>query len=668
MTKAQVKKDDIVSRAVNIIRALTVDATEQAGSGHPGMPMGAAPMGYVLYKRIMRHNPKNPQWPNRDRYIQSAGHGSMLQYSLLHLCGYDLSIDELKNYRQWGSKTPGHPEVHMTPGVETTTGPLGQGLATAVGFALAEAHLASRYNRPDYPVFDHYTYVIASDGDIMEGVTAEAGSLAGHLGLGKLIVLYDDNLVTLDAEAEVSFSEDVLKRYDAYNWHTQRVSDGNDIEAIDEAIKAAQAVTDKPSIIAVRTIIGYGAPNQNSSAVHGSPLGDEKAIKTRETLGIDWHPFSIPEDIQAHYDDVITQGEQHEAQWNEMFAQYKKAHPELAAELEMMLAGKFAEGFDEGLPSFEVGKETATRNASGKVLNALAKKVPQMLGGSADLAGSTKTDIDDTAIIQRGSYSGRNIYFGVREHAMAAAANGMVLHGGLRPFVGTFLIFSDYLRPSLRLSALMEAPVIYVFTHDSIGLGGDGPTHQPIAALMALRAIPDVVVIRPADANETVQAWVEALKRTDGPTALALTRQNVPNLEVPAGSVAKGAYVLADSDGAPEVILIGTGSEVQHCLAAKKTLEAAGTPTRVISMPSMELFEAQSIEYKEQILPHYVKTRVAVEAVATQGWYKYVGLEGAVVGIDHFGASAEGDVVMEKYGFTADNVVKTVKELLSRQH
>jgi transketolase len=668
MTKAQVKKDDIVSRAVNIIRALTVDATEQAGSGHPGMPMGAAPMGYVLYKRIMRHNPKNPQWPNRDRYVQSAGHGSMLQYSLLHLCGYDLSIDELKNYRQWGSKTPGHPEVHMTPGVETTTGPLGQGLATAVGFALAEAHLASRYNRPDYPVFDHYTYVIASDGDIMEGVTAEAGSLAGHLGLGKLIVLYDDNLVTLDAEAEVSFSEDVLKRYDAYNWHTQRVSDGNDIEAIDEAIKAAQAVTDKPSIIAVRTIIGYGAPNQNSSAVHGSPLGDEKAIKTRETLGIDWHPFSIPEDIQAHYDDVITQGEQHEAQWNEMFAQYKKAHPELAAELEMMLAGKFAEGFDEDLPTFEVGKETATRNASGKVLNALAKKVPQMLGGSADLAGSTKTDIDDTAIIQRGSYSGRNIYFGVREHAMAAAANGMVLHGGLRPFVGTFLIFSDYLRPSLRLSALMEAPVIYVFTHDSIGLGGDGPTHQPIAALMALRAIPDVVVIRPADANETVQAWVEALKRTDGPTALALTRQNVPNLEVPAGSVAKGAYVLADSDGAPEVILIGTGSEVQHCLAAKKTLEAAGTPTRVISMPSMELFEAQSIDYKEQILPHYVKTRVAVEAGATQGWYKYVGLEGAVVGIDHFGASAEGDVVMEKYGFTADNVVKTVKELLSRQH
>lgn len=668
MTKAQVKKDDTVSRAVNIIRALTVDATEQAGSGHPGMPMGAAAMGYVLYRRVMRHNPKNPQWPNRDRYIQSAGHGSMLQYSLLHLCGYDLSIDELKNYRQWGSKTPGHPEVHMTPGVETTTGPLGQGLATAVGFALAEAHLASRYNRPDYPVFDHYTYVIASDGDIMEGVTAEAGSLAGHLGLGKLIVLYDDNLVTLDAEAEVSFSEDVLKRYDAYNWHTQRVSDGNDIEAIDEAIKAAQAVTDKPSIIAVRTIIGYGAPNQNSSAVHGSPLGDEKAIKTRETLGIDWHPFSIPEDIQAHYDDVVTQGEQHEAQWNEMFAQYKKAHPELAAELEMMLAGKFAEGFDEGLPTFEVGQETATRNASGKVLNALAKKVPQMLGGSADLAGSTKTDIDDTAIIQRGSYGGRNIYFGVREHAMAAAANGMVLHGGLRPFVGTFLIFSDYLRPSLRLCALMEAPVIYVFTHDSIGLGGDGPTHQPIAALMALRAIPDVVVIRPADANETVQAWVEALKRTDGPTALALTRQNVPNLEVPAGSVAKGAYILADSAGAPEVILIGTGSEVQHCLAAKKTLEAAGTPTRVISMPSMELFEAQSIDYKEQILPHYVKTRVAVEAGATQGWYKYVGLEGAVVGIDHFGASAEGDVVMEKYGFTADNVVKTVKELLSRQH
>jgi transketolase len=667
MSETQVKKD-IVSRAVNIIRALTVDATEQAGSGHPGMPMGAAAMGYVLYRRVMRHNPKNPQWLNRDRYIQSAGHGSMLQYSLLHLCGYDLSIDELKNYRQWGSKTPGHPEVHLTPGVETTTGPLGQGLATAVGFALAEAHLASRYNRPEYPIFDHYTYVIASDGDIMEGVTAEAGSLAGHLGLGKLIVLYDDNLVTLDAEASVSFSEDVLARYDAYNWHTQRVKDGNDVEAIEQAIKAAQAVTDKPSIIAVRTIIGYGAPNQNSHAVHGSPLGQEKAAAARKALGIDWEPFSVPDDIQAHYHEVVAQGAAHEAQWHALFSRYQAAYPDLAAELEPMLAGQLPEGFADDLPTFEVGKATATRNASGKVLNALAKRVPQMLGGSADLAGSTKTDIDDTAIIQRGSYSGRNIYFGVREHAMAAAANGMALHGGLRPFVGTFLIFSDYLRPSLRLSALMEAPVIYVFTHDSIGLGGDGPTHQPIAALMALRAIPNVVVIRPADANETAQAWVEALKRHEGPTVLALTRQDVPHLEVPADSVAKGAYIIADSDGPPEVILIGTGSEVQHCLTAKKTLEAAGTPTRVISMPSMELFEAQSLDYKEHLLPHYVKTRVAIEAGATQGWYKYVGLEGAVIGIDHFGASADGALLMEKYGFTADNIVKTVKERLSRLH
>lgn len=655
----------LIDRAVNAIRALTIDATEAAGSGHPGMPLGAAAMGYVLYRRIMRHNPKNPHWPNRDRFIQSAGHGAMLQYSLLHLCGYELSLDELKRYRQWGSKTPGHPELHLTPGVEMTTGPLGQGLATAVGFALAEAHLAARFNRPDFPIFDHYTYVIASDGDIMEGVTAEAGSLAGHWGLGKLIVLYDDNGITLDAEASVSLSEDVLARYRAYGWHTQQVEDGNDVDAIERAIRTAQAVTDQPSIIAVRTIIGYGAPNQNTSAVHGSPLGPEKAAQARRKLKIDWPPFSVPEDVLAHYREVIGQGEALEAAWQALLNRYREAHPELARELEAMLAGELPDLAAE-LPRFEPGQATATRNASGQAINLLAQRVPQLLGGSADLAGSTKTDITGSPILQRGAYGGRNLYFGVREHAMAAIANGLALHGGLRPFVGTFLVFSDYLRPSLRLAALMELPVIYVFTHDSIGLGGDGPTHQPIDTLMALRAIPNLAVIRPADANETMQAWTVALARRQGPTALALTRQNVPNLAVPPGSVAKGAYVLADSDGPPEVLLIGTGSEVQLCLKAKTLLAAEGIAARVISMPSMELFEAQSLEYREALLPDYVTVRVAVEAGATLGWYKYVGRDGIVIGIDRFGASAEGEVLMEKYGFTAEAITAAVKARLKR--
>ena len=653
---------ELQQRAINVIRALTIDATQEAGSGHPGMPMGAAPMGYVLYQEVMNFNPKNPQWANRDRYVQSAGHGSMLQYSLLHLTGYDLSMDDLKAYRQWESKTPGHPEHFLTPGVETTTGPLGQGLATAAGMALAEAHLAAIYNRDGHEIVDHYTYVIASDGDIMEGITAESGSLAGHLGLGKLIVLYDDNHITLDDQADVSFSEDTMKRYEAYGWHTQRVEDGNDVAAIEEAVQAAKQETSKPSIISVRSIIGFGAPNENTSEVHGSPLGDDGAKEAKENLGIDWEPFTVPDDVKEHYLEAVERGEKAEQEWQERFENYKNEFPELAKQFEAVMAGELPDDLEQYLPKFETGEATATRKASNAALNALAKHIPQLLGGSADLAGSTKTDIDDTDIISSGNYAGRNIYFGVREHAMAAAANGMSLHGGCKPFVGTFLIFSDYLRPSLRLAALMEQPVIYVFTHDSIGLGGDGPTHQPIAQLMALRAIPHMNVIRPADANEAAQAWAWAVG-TEHPTALVFTRQDVPNLDVPQGSVKKGGYIISDSNGSPDVILIATGSEVHKCLEAKEQM--SGTNVRVVSMPCFEIFDAQDESYRESVLPSSVRARVAVEAGATLGWHKYVGLDGATVTVDRFGSSADGDVVMEKYGFTPQNIAKVAQGLLS---
>jgi transketolase len=657
-------KNALEQRAVNAIRALTLDATSAAGSGHPGMPLGTAAVGYVLWHNFLQHNPKNPNWPNRDRFVQSAGHGSMLTYSLLHLSGYDLPMEELKNHRQWGSLTPGHPEHGHTAGVETTTGPLGQGISTAVGMALAEAHLAAVYNKPDYEVVDHYTYVIASDGDIMEGVASEASSLAGHLGLGKLIVLYDDNQVTLDAEANVSFSEDVLMRYQAYGWHTSSVSDGNDLAALEHAISSAKSVTDKPSIIAVRTIIGYGAPGQGSSSVHGAALSTEDGDTTKKSLGIDWEPFTVPDDALAHWREAEANGAQAESDWNDLYKRYQSAHPDLANQFAAALADEIPTGLEQYLPTFELGSGVATRNASNKVINALAPHVPQLIGGSADLAGSTKTDINDTTIISRSDYSGRNIYFGVREHGMAAAANGMVLHGGVRPFVGTFFVFSDYLRPSLRLSALMEQPVIYVFTHDSIGLGGDGPTHQPVGQLMALRAIPNLTLIRPADARETAQAWVFALQHKDGPTALVLSRQNLPTLEVAAGSVAKGAYVVAESSTpTPELILIATGSEVSLALAAKAKLDSEGISTRVVSMPSMELFDAQDESYRTSILPKDVRKRVAIEAGASLGWYKYVGDGGAVIGLDRFGASADGDVIMEKLGFNVDNVVATAKGL-----
>ena len=664
----------LTTRAINAIRALTIDATQAAGDGHPGMPMGAAPMGYVLFTRAMRHDPHDPAWPNRDRYVQSAGHGSMLQYSLLHLTGYDLPMAELERYRQWDSRTPGHPEFGHTVGVETTTGPLGQGISTAVGMALAEAHLAARYNRPGFEIVDHHTFVIASDGDLMEGVSAEASSFAGHLGLGKLIVLYDDNDITIDGAAGISSSEDVLKRYQAYNWHTQLVADGNDVAALTAAVAAAKAESERPSLIAVRTTIGFGAPNlAGTSKVHGSPLGDEEAVAAKRQLGIDWPAFTVPDDVAGHYREAVAAGSEANAAWRELFSAYRENHAEAAAEFSRLLSGELPADFARELPTFPVGEKVATRKASALALNALAKRVPELVGGSADLAGSNYTDIDDDKAMTRDDYAGRMIHFGIREHGMAAVGNGLALHY-LRPFVATFLIFSDYLKPALRLAALMKQRVIYVLTHDSIGLGGDGPTHQPVEHLMALRAVPNLTVLRPADGNETAQAWQVALE-SDGPTVLALTRQNVPNLEVPADSVKRGGYVIADVNDAndtndsspePDVILVATGSEVALCLAARDELQSGGTKVRVVSLPSFELFEAQDAQYRESVLPASVTARVTVEAGATLGWERYAGDGGEIIGLDDFGASAPGDVVMKEFGFTVERVVEAARRALGR--
>ncbi|HEX7039051.1 MAG TPA: transketolase [Trueperaceae bacterium] len=658
---------DVTTRAINAIRALTIDATQAAGDGHPGMPLGAAPMGYVLFVDAMRHDPAEPRWPNRDRYVQSAGHGSMLQYSLLHLTGYDLPMEELRRYRQWGSRTPGHPEHGHTVGVETTTGPLGQGIATAVGLAMAEAHLAARYNRPGHAVVDHRTYVVASDGDLMEGVSGEASSLAGHLGLGKLIVLYDDNRISIDGGTDITFSEDVLKRYEAYGWHVQRVADGNDVEALRRAVRDAEAETARPSIIAVRTVIGFGAPNlAGTPKVHGSPLGDEEAARAKERLGVDWPAFTVPDDVLAHTRAVRERGAAARRAWEEAFARYEREYPREARELRRVLYGGAPDLSGLELPRFEPGGKVATRKASEAALNAVAKVVPSLLGGSADLAGSNFTDIAGERAMARGDMGGRIVRFGVREHAMGAVANGLALHG-LAPFVGTFLVFSDYLRPALRLAALMRQGVVYVFTHDSIGLGGDGPTHQPVEHLMSLRAMPGLVVIRPADANETAQAWRLAAERRDGPTVLALTRQGVPTLDVPDGAVARGGYVIAEARGGePRLVLIGTGSEVSLCLRAREALEGEGVPTRVVSLPSFELFEAQDAAYRESVLPRGVRARVTVEAGATLGWERYAGDLGETVGLDDFGASAPGDEVMRRLGFTAEAVVAAAKRSLAR--
>jgi transketolase len=658
---------------INTIRFLAVDAVQRANSGHPGMPMGAAPMAYVLWTRFLRHSPRNPSWPDRDRFVLSAGHGSMLIYSLLHLSGYDLSLDELKNFRQWGSKTPGHPEYGDTPGVETTTGPLGQGFATGVGMAIAERHLAARFNRPGHEIINHYTYGIVSDGDLMEGISHEAASLAGHLQLGKLIYLYDDNHISIEGKTDIAFTENRLKRFEAYGWHVQQVEDGNDLAAIEKALEAAHSVADKPSLIAVKTLIGYGSPNrQDTAKAHGEPLGDEERKLTKENLGWPQEPlFLIPPEAHANFRKCIDKGLQLEQEWTANLRNYMKEYPAEGSALEKQLKGELPSGWDKDIPVFPADpKGKATRVISGVVLNAIAKNVPGLMGGSADLAPSNKTMIDNEKGFQPGSYDQRNIHFGVREFGMTAILNGMALHGGFIPYGGTFLIFSDYMRPAIRLACLMKQHVIYVLTHDSIGLGEDGPTHQPIEHLASLRAIPNLTVLRPSDANETAEAWKFAVKSNRGPTVLALTRQSVPTLDRtalgPAASLHRGAYILKDTAGTPDALILASGSEVKLALEASEILAENTIAARVISMPSWELFEAQGQDYKNSILPDNIKARVAIEAGSTQGWHKYVGIYGAVVGLDHFGASAPIKDLFTHFGITTDSVVQAVRRLIKR--
>lgn len=660
-------------KTANSIRILAIDAIQQARSGHPGLPLGMADAATVLWMRHLRHNPRDPQWPNRDRFILSAGHGSMLLYALLYLTGYDITLDDLKAFRQLHSKTPGHPEFGLTPGVEMTTGPLGQGIATAVGMAIAERWLAARFNRPEFPLFDHFTYVLASDGDLMEGLSHEACSLAGHLGLGKLIVLYDDNRISIDGPTELAFTEDVMVRFQAYGWHVQQI-DGHDPVAVDSAILQAKAVEDQPSLIACRTTIGYGSPNRAGTAkVHGEPLGEEEVRLTKKQLG--WpedSQFYVPVEVLTFTRQALITGAVQHSEWQHRLEKYLQVYPEAGAELQSVLERRLPAGWDTHLPDFAADQPMATRAASGAVLNALAPRLPYLIGGSADLSGSNNTRPKDNRPIRKDDFSGRYIHFGVREHAMGAVLNGLALHSGLRPYGGTFLVFSDYMRPAIRLAALMEQPVIYVFTHDSIGLGEDGPTHQPIEHLASLRAMPGLVVIRPADATETAEAWRVALQRQDGPTALILTRQKLPVLDRrqsdmrPAEGVASGAYILSEAgSGTPQAILLASGSEVHLALEAQKQLELDGVPTRVVSFPSFELFERQPESYRQTVLPDTVSVRVAIEAGATMGWQKYVGSGGKILGLDRFGASAPYSQLYEAFGLTAERVVKTVKQLLT---
>jgi len=667
---------------VDTIRALAIDTVQNANSGHPGLPLGAAPMAYALWTRVLRHSPANPHWPDRDRFVLSAGHGSALLYSLLHLTGYDLPLDELMRFRQWGSHTPGHPEYGDTPGVEVTTGPLGQGFANGVGMAIAERHLAARFNRPGHTVVDHYTYAIAGDGDLMEGVAQEAASLAGHLGLGKLVYLYDSNRICLAGATSLSFTADTADVFEGHGWHVQSLTDGNNLRLIREAIETAKAVTDKPSIVIVQTEIGFGSPKHGTFGVHGSPLGVEQVVETKKTLGYpSREPFFVPPEALAHFRTAVDRGRAAEAEWRTRFEAYRKAHPDLAAEFERVMKGELPAGWDADLPKFAPGdKPIATRSAGGKVINAVAARVPELVGGSADLNPSTDTALKGAGDFQSPSFqpadrqgavggewgwAGRNVHFGVREHAMAAISNGVALHGGLIPFSATFFTFSDYMRPSIRLAAIMGAHVIYVFTHDSIGVGEDGPTHQPVEHAAALRAIPKLTVVRPADANETASAWRFAMAH-HGPTALLLTRQAVPVLEG-TQDVARGGYVLADADGAPDVVLIATGSEVSLAVEARALLAGRGVKARVVSLPSTSLFDAQPASYRDTVLPPGVLARVAVEAGIPMGWEKYTGSLGAIVGIENrYGASAPLKVVMEKYGFTAENVAAKAAEVVAQ--
>ncbi|MED1625141.1 transketolase [Bacillus pseudomycoides] len=662
-------KQDIHTLAVNTIRTLSIDMINRANSGHPGLPMGAAPMAYALWANHLNHNPENAKWFNRDRFVLSAGHGSSLLYSLLHLSGYDVSKEDLKNFRKLNSKTPGHPEFGHTDGVEATTGPLGQGIATAVGMAMAEAHLAAKFNKDDIPVIDHYTYALVGDGDLMEGVSYEAMSMAGHMKLGKLIALYDSNDISLDGSLNLSFSENIEKRAESANWQYLRIEDGNNITDITAAIELAKQNTEQPTIIEIRTIIGYGSPKvAGTNKAHGNPLGVEEAKATKQVYGWNYEEdFFVPEEVKAHFAELKQKGMGKENKWNQLFGFYKEIYPELAKELEDAIQGNVLIDAKEIL-NFDTEKTISTRVASGESINHYVKSIPSVFGGSADLSHSTLTDIKNEAAYAVESFAGRNVYFGVREHAMGAAGNGMALHGGVKPFVSTFFVFNDYLRPSIRLAALQKLPVTYVFTHDSIAVGEDGPTHEPIEQLAALRAIPGLTVIRPSDANETASAWAFALQQTDGPVALILSRQNLPvfdetkaNIE----SLSKGAYILTQTNETPDTILIATGSEVSLAVRAKAELEKDDISVRVLAMPSWELFNIQSQEYKESILPSSIQKRVALEMGISLGWERFVGSEGTILSIETFGASGTGAEVMDSFGFTTENVVRITKDLLN---
>jgi transketolase len=664
--------DSLDHLCINTIRMLCVDAVEKARSGHPGMPMEASDIGYVLWTRFLKHNPANPQWPNRDRFVLSAGHGSMLLYALLYLTGYDVSLDDIRQFRQWNSITPGHPEYGVTPGVETTTGPLGQGFSNAVGMAMAQEYLAQYFNRPGYPLIDHFIYALVSDGDMMEGIASESASIAGHLGLGRLIYVYLDNRITIEGSTNLTFTEDVGKRFEAYGWHVQKVN-GYDMAQIASALGAAQQERDKPSLIIARTHIGYGSPNkQDNASAHGEPLGAKEVDLVRKRLNWPETLFHVPEEALAHFRTCVHKGRVHEEEWTRLFDAYAKEYPDLAGQWKDRHEGKWPAGWEEALPRFGPDQgPIATRSVSGKVLEAVAPRLFGLLGGSADLAPSTKTYIKDVGVIKVDP-CGRNIHFGIREHAMGGIINGMALSQALVPYGATFLVFSDYMRPTIRLAALMKLNVIYVFTHDSVAVGEDGPTHQPVEHLAALRAIPNLVVLRPADANETVLAWKLALNRKEGPTALILTRQKVPTIDQsrfasPEG-VLRGGYILAESpDGTPEVLILATGSEVHLALAAYEKLVQEGIAVRVVSLASWEVFEAQDVAYREKVLPANVKVRLAIEAGVPMGWERYVGLEGRVIGIERFGASAPGPVVMEKFGITAEAIIDAVREMLGRR-
>jgi transketolase len=669
---------DLDKLCINTIRALTLDAVQKAESGHPGLPLGAAPMAYVLWTRFLRHNPKNPKWENRDRFLLSAGHGSMLLYSLLYLTGYDLPLDELKRFRQWGSKTPGHPENVLTHGVEITTGPLGQGFANGVGLAMGGAHLGARFNKEGSPLIDHFIYAIVSDGDLMEGVASEAASLAGHLKLGKMIYFYDDNHVTIEGFTNLAFSEDVPKRFEAYGWHTQTVTDGNDLQAIEEAIRQAQAVTDRPSLISVKTVIGFGMPTAGTRKAHSDAPGEDAVRETKRHLG--WpedKQFYVPEEALAHFRKAWERGAKLEAEWNSLVQKYQEKYPELAKLWRTMMSEDLPHDWESHLPRFENAKPMATRAASGEVINTLEPHLPMLIGGSADLGVSNNTDIKDGGHFEAGSYEGRILHFGVREHAMGACLTGMSLNGGLIPFGGTFLTFSDYMRASIRLAALSEVQVVYVFTHDSVGLGEDGPTHQPVEHLAALRAIPHLYLIRPADPAEVSEAWRIAILRRHAPTALALTRQKVPIIDrtryAPAEGLRRGAYILAEAendDGMkadPRLIFIATGSEVSLALEARDALRKENIAARVVSMPCWEIFEEQPETYRHEVLPPSVTTRLSIEAGVRQGWDRYVGPKGDCLSIDRFGASAPGDVALRELGFNLDNVLKRARALIQGQ-